>query len=153
MLDPVSAIGLTASIVQLITFSEGLFRRAANIYHSADGALVQLTELESVTSTFSELLERLQCKHAAFRLVKQTSLDRRQTTELESLVSQTTIVVDEISSIVAKVRQAPASSSRTWSSLRQALLSITNESKLKELERRLSRLKGLVDSSLLATIW
>jgi hypothetical protein len=152
MLDPVSAIGLTASIVQLITFSEGLLKRASSIYHSANGSLVQHTELESVALTFSELVDGLHQKKLAFQLARQTAQDERQTTELDLLVLKTRTVVDEILELVTKLR-AQESSSRTWSSIRQAFLTIINESRLSDLEQRLNRLKSQVDSCLLASIW
>lgn len=152
MLDPISAIGLTASIVQLVTFSEGLIRRTSDIYHSVDGSLVQHTELESIVTSFSELLDVLRNNQNAFNLSKQKSNQVSADTELDKLAADTRLVIEEILQVIRRLK-GNGNSSRAWYSVRQALLTIINENKLKDLEQRLDRLRKQIDTSLLNSLW
>ena len=55
MIDAVSAIGLAASIMQLTTFIGQIISKSRELYESADGALVEHLELETVARSLNEL--------------------------------------------------------------------------------------------------
>jgi len=55
MLDPLAALGLASSIVQLISFTSDLVAKGRDIYQSSDGTLVENLELEAITKSLEDL--------------------------------------------------------------------------------------------------
>ncbi|KAH7055668.1 hypothetical protein B0J12DRAFT_717839 [Macrophomina phaseolina] len=58
-MDPASAIGLAAGIVQLTSFAGDLLSKAREIRNSADGALVENQELEAIATGLQQLSQGL----------------------------------------------------------------------------------------------
>lgn len=157
MLDPISAVGLTASIVQLIMFSDALIRKASSIHRSKIQGQVQHTDLEVVLESFSELLKELEKSQVDPKLETHNDATLKprspsQPTALHNLAREAKIVTQDIMTLVQKIKRSTASS-HVWSSIREAFLTLVNEDALKELEQRLIRLRSQIDTSLLASLW
>jgi hypothetical protein len=58
-MDPASATGLAAAILQLAGFTGKVLSRAQELYESADSALLKNSELSIITKNFNVLLDRL----------------------------------------------------------------------------------------------
>lgn len=58
-MDPASAIGLAASIIQLISFTSNLLSKTREIHNSADGTAVENLELEAITKSLQELSQEI----------------------------------------------------------------------------------------------
>jgi hypothetical protein len=55
MLDPLTALGLASSIVQLVTFMGDLLSKSRAYYNSVDGSLIEQLELEAITVNLQKL--------------------------------------------------------------------------------------------------
>lgn len=56
-MDPVTALGVAAAVVQFIQFGSSLASQASRIYRSSDGALLENIECESESRRLKELCE------------------------------------------------------------------------------------------------
>ena len=56
MLDPASAIGLAASVVQIIGFTKNILNKSHELRTSAKGVLVQNAEIETAAASFGKLI-------------------------------------------------------------------------------------------------
>lgn len=158
MADPLSAIGLAASLVQLLSFSEGLISKSIEIYHTVDGSQIELTELDAILDSFAGLLDNLTQNHEGYNPsisqngFAKTSKRLRIGTQLDALVESTRQVIEEMVELIKKLRGGELRN-KAWASLRQAFLTIINERKLQDLEHRLDRLRKQIDTSLLSSLW
>lgn len=156
MLDPVSAVSFAASIVQLIAFTEGLCRKTAEVYRSADGCLVQHTELETIIASFAELVDVVDENQSLFNPSSALSIQLKRPdavpTELDKLAASAKVVVKEITELLCLLR-GDSDSNRVWRSVRHAILSVIKENKLEALEQRLNSLRNQINSSLIASLW
>jgi hypothetical protein len=59
MLDPASAVGLAASIIQLTKFVTGILNDSHELYKSIDGALIRNVELETVCTRLDKMVENI----------------------------------------------------------------------------------------------
>src|SRR5437016_9103522 len=55
MADPMTALGLTSNILQLISFTSDIVSKSREIYKSQDGKLVEHMELEAITTSLHDL--------------------------------------------------------------------------------------------------
>lgn len=60
VLDPLTAIGLVGNIVQFVDFSSNIISKSRQLYQSADGALTENIDTETVTKDLIELNTKLQ---------------------------------------------------------------------------------------------
>ena len=58
-MDPLSALGLAASIVQFLTFSKGVLDGTVELYRSVDGATSVNARLEFITRDLHQLCGKL----------------------------------------------------------------------------------------------
>ena len=58
-MDPLTALGLAANIVQFVDFTSKLISQSHEIYRSADGALEDHVALENVANNLSKLSDEL----------------------------------------------------------------------------------------------
>lgn len=140
-MDPTSAIGLAASIVQLTCFAGDLLSKTREIKDSADGALVENQELEAVTSSLQELSRDLS---AGSRNL--TKADK----QLKALCDGCQSATDDLLDVVQKLRTS--SSHKGWESFRQAVLTVWKEKQVRSLTERLERYRGQINLALLVTL-
>jgi len=58
-MDPLTALSVASSVVQLVDFSLGIVKKGIEIHHSADGSLEQNSRIETSTTDLQNLLQRL----------------------------------------------------------------------------------------------
>ena len=118
MLDPLTALGLASSIVQLITFTSDLVAKGRDIYQSADGALVENLELEAITKSLRDLSLEVEPPVSGGNLTK---VDR----QLQQLCTGCRKVADELLDVIQKLKTHGPH--KRWTSFRQALDSVWRE--------------------------
>ncbi|KAF2184494.1 hypothetical protein K469DRAFT_688947 [Zopfia rhizophila CBS 207.26] len=133
MLDPSSAIGLVASVIQLVTFTSSIVSKSREVYNSAEGALVEQMELETVTQSLKGLIHDMQKRKFSILLSPGgMNVSNELLSTLESLKVQ--------------------GNRKKWNSFRQALNSVWNERKFEELENPVNRYRSQINTTLLLSL-
>lgn len=140
-MDPVSAIGLASSVVQLITFSTDIISKSREIHRSAAGSLVENVELETIARTLQSQSRRLAVHASKDRFPSGTS--KEIVACCEQVRSSSKELIDTVESL-----QRNGASSR-WKSFYQALKSVWKEQDIAEYLRRLEMHRRQIDSLLL----
>jgi len=60
MLDPVSALGVAAAVVQFVDYGTQIVSKGRKIYRSGDGTLAENVELEATSSRLRDLAAPIQ---------------------------------------------------------------------------------------------
>lgn len=86
-MDPLSALSIATSVIQFLDFGANLLCKGTEIYHSAQGSLVENVQLEAIASNMLELNRELQ--NSTYKVA---SLDNRnlfgQTLDEEDLAAR-----------------------------------------------------------------
>ncbi|KAH0843180.1 hypothetical protein FOPE_07819 [Fonsecaea pedrosoi] len=131
VLDPLSAIGLAANIVQFIDFSRRLISDAKEIYHSTNGVTAENVELQDVAESLSRLsstlLNPLDHSQAA---ISQTEA------EIVKIAAASRVVGDELLAAIQSLT-AGDGSHKKWRSFLQALKTLWKKDKIAKLRKRL----------------
>jgi HAMP domain-containing protein len=145
MLEPASAIGLASSIVQLVHFTKDVLSRSHELYTSANGSLVDNSDLEIVTSSLGRLLTNVNNRAPAHN-----DASTGTASELEMLSQELGQITQELLVVLKSLKVD--SGNHAWSSIRQSLRSLWHERDLLKLEQRLERFRGQVDTTLLISL-
>lgn len=140
-MDPLSAVGLASSVVQLITFSTGIISKTREIHRSAAGSLVENVELETIARTLHSQSRRLAAQTSKDRFPSGTSK------EIVACCEQVRKSSQELINTVEGLRGDAASS--RWKSFYQALKSVWKEQDIVDYLRRLEMHRRQIDSLLL----
>lgn len=152
VLDPVSAVGLAGSVVQFVSFTTGLLSKGNEIYHSADGAVIENLELEMITRNLAGLLSQLSTPlkddpSEDSSTDSATEMDSLRLKDLsDSCGSAARDLLDTLEDIKLK------GSHRKWRSLRQALRTSWSNEKIDGLVRRISRYREELSFNLILAI-
>ncbi|KAH7400016.1 hypothetical protein BKA64DRAFT_472409 [Cadophora sp. MPI-SDFR-AT-0126] len=137
-MDPLTALSLASSIIQLIDFTGRVVSNCRGIYKSADGALPEHQDLELVT----EDLVRLSKRQAATPWPKpkdETDAEK----PLHSLSDTCVRVSNELLERLSKHKVTKGSPvERKWKSFREALETVWNKKDLEGLATRLEQLRS-----------
>lgn len=137
MLDPASALGLAAALVQLTGFVKGILSDSHEIYRSTDGALVRNIELESVCRRFDELM-----------LITETRSRATQADDqLARLSNDTRKITKELLERLGKLKLDAGDSK--WKTVRRAIESVMQSKDVKDLEARLDKQREQIGTALL----
>lgn len=149
MLDPASAIGLAASIVQIIDFTANVLNKSHEYRTSEKGILVQHAEIETAAASFGKLM--LELDNNTRDLKSLGSPSESFDDELRTLSKG---LQDILRSLLEKLDELKVQGEkhRTWKSVRQSIRSVWNEDKIRELEQRLERYRKHVDTVLLVSL-
>ncbi|OAP54357.1 hypothetical protein AYL99_11458 [Fonsecaea erecta] len=130
-LDPFSALGLAANIVQFIDFSCGLISDAKEIYHSATGATANNVGLQGIAESLSRLSSTLvNPLHPTSDAV--SAAER----EIVKIAASSRDIGDEMLATIQSLKLGEGSH-RKWRSFRQALSTTWKRDKIAHLHRRL----------------
>jgi len=153
-MDPVSALGLAAGVVQLVDFTSKLLSKGYKLYQSADGALEEHVALGDVALNLRELSKELATPFTTDDLKQMRSGKRQKRSRPEKQLEDIRIECNEVTKqllntlgdLMVKKRH------RKWHSFRQALTSVWNENEIHALERRLERIRKQLDTTLLVCL-
>ncbi|KAI1323378.1 hypothetical protein F5Y16DRAFT_412669 [Xylariaceae sp. FL0255] len=141
-MDPISAIGLASSVVQLLDFAGKLVSKSKEIYRSGRGSLVKHDEIEAVTKTLETQSRRIALQANSFqRSSSETGRDLLELCDGVRTLSRTLITT------IDSVRCGEGSG--RWTSFLQALRTVWKEKEITDMRERLQRYRQQVDSLLL----
>ena len=125
-MDPISAIGFAASILQFIQFSASLVRGAYEIQHSSTGTTAQNAEISNVISDLQEVTDGLR---AEFRG------SNKHEKALLKLAKQCHAASEDLMKVLGKLKMKGDSK---WESVKVKWMSIRKEKEVTSIEKRLS---------------
>lgn len=140
-MDPLAATSTAAAILQLAEFTGKVLSRSQELYKSAKGALVEHEELSSVTKMFDKLLTEL-------RVGRDRQNNASKRLELHVVVDEAQVVTNELLELLRQLASVPGTSQR-WKSIRQAVKTVWQEDKLRNLEKRVDRYREQVSLALM----
>lgn len=145
-LDPMSALGLAASIIQFVDFGSRLLSEANEIYHSATGVTGANAELQGIAESLSSLSERLITPTSESK--KPPSSPEEEICGIAALCKE---ISDELLSTIncMKVIEGPR---RRWRSFRHALEGIWKRDKIASLYKKLDELRSQLSVHIIAHI-
>lgn len=123
VMDPLSALSLAATIVQLVDFTSKIVSKGYHIYNTTDTALPENAALEYIVTHLQNLNARL--KHH-----NRLSCATKDKQALEDLSTNCTMVANEVVSRLNKLKVANNAKHRKWKSFRQALKSVWSKEEL-----------------------
>jgi hypothetical protein len=126
-MDPLTAIGLAASIVSFVDFGFKLVKGTIEIYETADGTLPENRSREAVTAAMKDLATRL--------TPPQSSLVTKEEKQLYHLAMECRAICDDLLDLLNRLKPENMSSKRQ--SLWAAVKSVFHESECENLEKRL----------------
>jgi hypothetical protein len=147
VLDPVSALGVSAAVVQLIQFGGNLLSKSYSLYRNGESAFLEITELDAIAHTLAGMDEHIQVALAP--ITTRTRLSSQEQTIQDicknvcRLASQ---LIDALDSLRVRSRHAK------WKSFREALNMIWNSDRIDELARTLERYRSELDTFLLVSL-
>ena len=136
MLDPVSAIGLASSIIQIVEFGCKLVSQTQEIYYSASGATKNNVTSVEITTDIRSLLKDLTRKDQDFQRLDPDDI------ALGKLVDS---CEHEANALMHLLKQLEVHDATQWQSFRQAIKNAREKGKVKEIERRLLKLQKQID--------
>jgi acylphosphatase len=153
-MDPISALGAAAAVVQFIDFTSNVISESLEIKNSLHGTTVENAEIEVVAISVKELMQNLD---ESLREIGR----KRKLSAIEENVQSVGIacqaVAEELQKAIREVKNPPLEikirgKSKAWDSFRQALKSVWTRSAIEGLERRLDRLRQQLITSLLLNV-
>ena len=140
MLDPVTAIGLASSMIQIVDFGCRLVSQTQEVYHSASGATKDNVTRAEITKDISSLLKDLTRKDQNFPRLNPDDI------ALGKLVDSCEHEANELMHLLEQL-DVPDNVTQ-WKSCRKAIKIVREEGKVKDIERRLFKLQKQIDSRL-----
>lgn len=135
-MDPMSALGLAANVIQIVDFSSRLMTATYEIYNAADGQLVEHSELgfitRCLTTHIQDLDESLKAKKLKTCLSQSDRDQARLGLECKDVALELLAALNELKA---------QGKHKRWRSFRQALLTIWYKGRIEAFERRLNRFR------------
>lgn len=133
-MDPLSAFGLAASLVQFITFATTLVHKSIEIYDS--GSTGELTSLEDTYETLNRFSHSLGFSDDANDVVPVLHDQIRSLKHLSECCQDD---CEKLLSVVSKVKAATGARRKLLKTFRAAWATFIQDDKIASLERRLER--------------
>ncbi|KAE8446759.1 hypothetical protein EG329_011664 [Mollisiaceae sp. DMI_Dod_QoI] len=144
-MDPLSALSLAATLVQLVDFTSKIVSKGYHIYNDTDQALPQNVALEYLVTDLQNLNARL---HHHDRL----SCATRDEQALEDLSASCAVLADELVSRLNKLKVADDAKHRKWKSFRQALKSVWSKEELDAMAAKLFEYRNQLEFHVLLSL-
>lgn len=139
-MEPLVAIGLVGNIVQFVDFTSKLVSKTVENYHSADGAFMENTDLETATNDLLALNERIRSN---------TTIESTNPA-LASLCCSCCDVANELLTALTKLKVQGGKSK--WKSFGKALRSVWSKEKVLGIEKRLSSFRDEINLHILVDL-
>ena len=145
-MDPFTALGASAAIVQFVEFGGNLLSDSYEIYKSASGASADNTALEDMAKHLSILSDKLD-------ISSRTSLPglSKEEQALAQLAGKCRAIANELLSILQQLKTS-GTSHRKWKSFRQALKTVRKQGDIDSLQKRLDKYGNQLNLHLAAII-
>ncbi|KAL9095848.1 MAG: hypothetical protein Q9165_001845 [Trypethelium subeluteriae] len=127
-MDPITAIGTVASIVQLVDFGSGLLSKSRELYNSQTGLTQYCDDLVLTTGHLQSLADQVR------------KLDSDENDELGRLCRRCNEVSDDLLRALAGLKVE--GKHKRWQSARKALKTVLGKDRIQDLERRLAGIRA-----------
>jgi hypothetical protein len=131
-MDPVSALGIAASVVQFLQFGSSLVSKSRQIY--SQGALSDHVECESTTRRLIELTKQITNSLTDLGSLGALSLDSQA---LQKICEKCVELSNELLSRLADLHVDETHKARKWKSFRQALKTVCSKERINDIAGRL----------------
>jgi len=138
-MDPLTAFGLSASVVQFVSFASDLISKSKEIHSSAKGCSAKVLTLETVYTQLRDLstsLESSSQKDPRLAAVEGTSVLAKHVFAINDLSRSCKIDCDRLLEVLRKLQGGNRSRNR-WQSFGLALKTVWKSSEIADLEFRL----------------
>lgn len=133
VMDPVSALGLAAAVVQFVQFTASLFNGTRQIYQS--GGSERTERLEYIHGTLSKLSNEL--LSPAIGPQPGNSARSNHATSLAELATRCKRDCDELLAVFDKIKTRSASGPKLWKSFRLAIMEVMKTGEIEQLQGRI----------------
>lgn len=140
MLDPLTALSIASSVIQIVDFGCKLVSQSQEIYYSANGATKDNVTSGEITKDINLLYKDLTSKDQNFQMLDDD--DRA----LGKLVGSCLREVEAVMSLLAELEVPPDATQ--WKSFKNAIKSARKKGKVKDIETRLLKIQKQIDSRL-----
>jgi len=150
-MDPVTALGVASSVVQLVDFTQGLIRSTYEIYKSTSGSSAANVDLQTVTTSLKSLNDdlRLSVDRGARALGKGTEPSNNDA-ELLTLCQNCNGVADNLISTLEKLKAQKSHKIRD--NFGRALLTVWTKKEVESLERQLEQYRHQISLHINASV-
>ena len=140
MLDPLTALGVVSSVIQIVDFGCKLVSETQEIYQSASGATRKhVTSLE-ITEDINILYKDLLGQNQSFPKLSPDDI------ALEKLVDSCSREAEELIKLLGKLK-VPSDATQ-WESFKKAIKSKRKQGEVKDIETRLLKIQKQINSRL-----
>jgi hypothetical protein len=146
-MDPLTALGLAAAVVQFVDFGVEIFHKSNEILHSASGASVENASIKITTLDLQLLLEKI--RNSQPRIPPGSDVPAEQIS-LNSLVESCNELGDELLKLVRDMSAGPEAGK--WKSLAAALSSVWSRKRIQETANLLERYQKQLNMNLLVSL-
>ena len=147
-MDPISALSLSAAILQFVDFGSKIIVTTYKTYRSIDGTTQENVELAELTTTLKDFQTRLAAPRTP------STWHNADQKALEELAAKCRDIAADLLKLLddLKVKVKEKGLRRTWESLRQGYRSVWNKGKVEEYEKLLRDVVAQVNAHLLSLI-
>lgn len=145
-MDPLSALGIAASVIQFVQFSSNILNEAVKIYQSSDGVSSQSQHLSDVYTRLSQLAKSL--KTEAFtdaRTLGVPDAVRRCSSAIVELGKDCQADCDKLLGIVSQLQNtSDRTNRRWWKSFSIALREHLKSEEISQLQKRIENYENTI---------
>jgi parvulin-like peptidyl-prolyl isomerase len=149
-MDPLTAVGLGANILQFVQIAAKLVGAAKDIHHSVEGATAENVDLETVTETIQSRYERLQQTVAQRNLNVDPNAVPETDKDLAKLLPNCDAVAHQLLEALEKLKLKYPK--RKWITTLQAFRTIWSANEIQTLRERLERYESSIQTALLVCL-
>ena len=143
-MDPASAFGLAASVVQFVSFTSDLVSATYTIHQSASGTTPAHTQLHTITTSLVSLNEDL---HQSLLQRPDNQSPSRRDQEIDKLCLDCTALSDELLAILEKLQLQ--NKEHVWSSFKAVLRMMWSQDYLDRIQKRLDSFRQQISMQIL----
>lgn len=143
MLEPLTAIGLAGTLIQFVDFSSKIVSKAGETYASADGALPENQDAETVAQSLQVLDAKIRAGLATGSGTKSEETLKELCRECDSVAQELLKALEILKFFDRKTR---------WKSMRQALKSVSSKEKIDGISKRLESLRDQLNLSFIVKL-
>ena len=146
VLDPISALGLAASVAQFLTLATVIVSKGYQIYKAADGTLSELRDVEQITNDLVNLNSRL--IESLY-----TTADGRPSKDELALEKLSVACANIGQQLLVRLQQLKVKGPyRKWKSARQALRSVWSKQEVDAIAGKLAMYREELEFHILVSL-
>lgn len=143
MLDPLSALGVAAAVVQFVQFGSDIVGSGLSLYKSRDGALDENIRHESISAHLKHLAAQFAGESSSTPGIQDKKL-WVLACDCESLCGEMLELLDSL--------KIHGSRFRSWNAVRQAVRSVWKAEKVRRMQEHLDRIRAELALSLMTVL-